>query len=332
MYLVWYYINSPALGSVLLMCAVTTWMKLLSYMHVNADYREYPNRGVPGVVEHLDYECKGIVYPKNVTLSNIYFFCLAPTLTYQIAYPRLPCRSWFRILSLSVLFIVLNEKIVLISAQIISPTLDDMIKELGGHQHEYTIFSLEIVAKYLLKLTIYSTYAWLLVFYAYFHVFFNLLAEILRFGDRVFYRDWWNSADVSSYWRLWNLPVHYWLIRHLYFPSIRKGANKHFAIFIVFFFSAVMHEVLISIPFHMIRPWSFLGMMGQIPLIAITKYLSKTWPGSSVGNIIFWLSFCIVGQPTAILMYTIDHWKMTTRGNLESIDSSPFQFSMADEL
>jgi len=306
--------------------------KLLSYMHANADYRNYPNRGVLSVVLHLDYECQGIVYPKNITLSNIYFFCLAPTLTYQIAFPRLPGRNRFRILSLSVRLIISIGALIFILAQIVSPTLDDMIKELDGHQHEYAMFSLDIVAKYLLKLTIYSTYAWLLGFYAYFHVFFNLLAEILRFGDRVFYKDWWNSADVSSYWRLWNLPVHYWLIRHLYFPSIRKGANKQFAMLLVFFFSAVVHEILISIPFHVIRPWSFLGMMGQIPLIAITKYLSKTWPGSSIGNIIFWFSFCIIGQPTAILMYTIDHWKMATECNPDLMDPTSFQFNMTDEL
>lgn len=75
---------------------------------------------------------------------------------------------------------------------------------------------------------------------------------------------------------------------------------------IVFFYSAVMHEYVISIPFHMIRPWAFLGMMGQIPLVAITKYVDKLKPGSSIGNMIFWLSFCIVGQPMAMLMYTID--------------------------
>jgi hypothetical protein len=68
-----------------------------------------------------------------------------------------------------------------------------------------------------------------------------------------------------------------------------------------------MHEVLVSVPFHIIRPWSFIGMMGQIPLVAITKYLYRKYPGSSVGNMIFWLSFCVVGQPMAILFYTVDY-------------------------
>ena len=30
-----------------------------------------------------------------------------------------------------------------------------------------------------------------------------------------------------------------------------------------------------------------------------------------MGNIIFWLSFCIVGQPMAVILYTIDYWKIS---------------------
>jgi hypothetical protein len=45
----------------------------------------------------------------------------------------------------------------------------------------------------------------------------------------------------------------------------------------------------------------------QIPLVGFTKYLWKKMPGSSVGNVIFWLTFCVVGQPMAILLYTIDY-------------------------
>jgi len=85
------------------------------------------------------------------------------------------------------------------------------------------------------------------------------------------------------------------------------GLSKTVATLLVFFLSAVMHEVIISLPFHMIRPWAYLGMMGQVPLVWITKYLTKKLPGTSMGNVIFWLSFCVVGQPMAILLYTIDY-------------------------
>jgi hypothetical protein len=66
-----------------------------------------------------------------------------------------------------------------------------------------------------------------------------------------------------------------------------------------------MHELLVSVPFHMVRPWSFLGMMMQIPLVAITKLAARRSP--TIGNMIFWVSFCLVGQPMAALLYTVDY-------------------------
>jgi hypothetical protein len=60
-------------------------------------------------------------------------------------------------------------------------------------------------------------------------------------------------------------------------------------------------------------------MMGQIPLIILTKKIDKRMPGSSIGNIIFWISFCLVGQPMAMLLYTIDYWETHSVSTPESM-------------
>lgn len=46
-------------------------------------------------------------------------------------------------------------------------------------------------------------------------------------------------------------------------------------------------------------------MVLQIPLILITDPLRKMRgiSGKVTGNIIFWVSFCLVGQPLAALLY-----------------------------
>jgi diacylglycerol O-acyltransferase-1 len=46
-------------------------------------------------------------------------------------------------------------------------------------------------------------------------------------------------------------------------------------------------------------------MMLQIPLILLTDVLQKIKGirGKVAGNMIFWASFCIVGQPLAALLY-----------------------------
>jgi diacylglycerol O-acyltransferase-1 len=105
---------------------------------------------------------------------------------------------------------------------------------------------------------------WLIGFYAFFHSYMNVLAELLRFGDREFYRDWWNAEDVNVFWQNWNIPVHKFCLRHIYKPLLAQGVTKMQASIVVFFISAFFHEYLVSIPLRMFRAWAFLGMFMQV--------------------------------------------------------------------
>ncbi|GAU34799.1 hypothetical protein TSUD_206030 [Trifolium subterraneum] len=49
-----------------------------------------------------------------------------------------------------------------------------------------------------LKLSVPNLYVWLCMFYCFFHLWLNILAELLRFGDREFYKDWWNARTVEE--------------------------------------------------------------------------------------------------------------------------------------
>lgn len=42
-------------------------------------------------------------------------------------------------------------------------------------------------------------------------------------------QEWWNATTVGEYWRLWNQPVHKWMLRHVYFPLIRHRVPKFYA-------------------------------------------------------------------------------------------------------
>ena len=155
----------------------------------------------------------------------------------------------------------------------------------------------------LLKIAIPNTYVWLLGFYWFFHLWLNLLAELTRFGDRLFYKDWWNACTIDSYWRNWNLPVHNWMIRHLYAPLTRFGTGRTLATVVVFFFSALFHEVIISVPFRSVQLHAFDGMLAQVPLIWLTKKADKVFNNAFIGNCFFWLVFCLVGQPVGVILY-----------------------------
>ena len=307
MFIAWHFIHKPTVGAALLIHGTITWMKILSYALANEDYRNRrdvdAHKATLALIENLDGDDEDIMYPRNVTLPNIFYFWCAPTLTYQIAFPKSPHVRWWKVAGYILRMVIVFGLFTFVLAQVVSPALEGLVTELELSHGTYTA---GMLAEYWLRLSVANTYLWLLMFYFYFHLYLNFVAEILRFGDRVFYKDWWNSSEVGAYWRLWNLPVHYWLIRHMYFPCIRLKMSRSSGTFVVFLFSAVMHEVLVSIPFHMVRPWSFIGMMMQMPLVALTKYHQRKYPGSSLGNVLFWLTFSVIGQPMAILLYTVD--------------------------
>lgn len=54
-----------------------------------------------------------------------------------------------------------------------------------------------------------------------------------------------------------------------------------------------------------LQPWAFLGMLGQIPLIILSKKIEKNF-GPQMGNVMMWASL-ILGHPLAIMMYYHDY-------------------------
>lgn len=146
---------------------------------------------------------------------------------------------------------------------------------------------------------------WLGGFYMFFQVWLNILAEMLRFADRRFYDDWWNCKNLMQYWQLWNLPVHYWFIRHVYNPLLKKGFSKQVANLTVFLISAVAHEYLVSVPLGVKSYYAFLAMLLQSPMIWFEMKFNKVLKlnESQLGNVSFWISYCILGQPICVSIY-----------------------------
>jgi diacylglycerol O-acyltransferase-1 len=43
-------------------------------------------------------------------------------------------------------------------------------------------------------------------------------------------------------------------------------------------------------------------MLAQAPLVWATKSLDRSFDNALVGNCIFWLVFCVIGQPIGIIL------------------------------
>ncbi|KAI9902547.1 hypothetical protein N3K66_001899 [Trichothecium roseum] len=294
---VYFYVHHPLIGTLTEMHAIIVWLKTASYAFTNRDLRHAYLHPVKGeAVPELYMQCP---YPQNITMGNLVYFWWAPTLVYQPVYPRTDNIRWvFVVKRLGEVF-CLSAFIWFATAQYATPVLINSLDK---------IRSLDIpsILERLMKLSTISLVIWLAGFFALFQSFLNALAEVMRFGDRSFYDDWWNSESLGAYWRTWNKPVYTYFKRHVYMPMVGRGWSPRVASFSVFFMSAVLHEILVGVPTHNIIGVAFLGMLMQLPLIALTAPLEKMKLGKSgklMGNAIFWVSFTIFGQPFAALMY-----------------------------
>lgn len=260
---------------------------------------------------------KVVQYPKNLMLSDIYYFMVAPTLCYELNFPRSGrIRSSFLLRRAVEVVVGINLLMALAQQWIIPSVVNSLIP--------FSEMNLGLAAERILKLAIPNHMIWLTTFYLLFHSYLNTLAEILQFADRLFYKDWWNSVNVGVFWRTWNIPVHQWFVRHVYKPILGiKGCSKAIASTLVFFVSAILHEYAVSVPLQMFKAYAFLGMFLQLPLMGISK-AAQRYMGNRGGNVIVWMSL-IIGQPLALLMYyhdfVVQHYGASDIQNFADLDT-----------
>lgn len=240
-YVVYYHIHHPGIGTLVEMHAVIVWLKTCSYAFTNRDLRHallYPYASAP--LPKLYDSCP---YPQNITLSNLTYFWWAPTLVYQPVYPRTAHIRWDFVFKRFLEVVGLSIVIWIASAQYAAPLLQN---SLGG----ISTLDLPSILERLMKLSTISLFCWLAGFFALFQSFLTGLSEVMRFADREFYGDWWNTTGVRGYWSTWNKPVFHFMKRHIYGPMVGRGVPPLVAQIATFVFSGVLHELLVGVPTH----------------------------------------------------------------------------------
>ncbi|XP_017309961.1 diacylglycerol O-acyltransferase 1a [Ictalurus punctatus] len=297
---------TPVGGIIALLVYTVLFLKLYSYRDVNKWCREIRHaqarklsrsNSCPSVQRANGNAAHShVTYPGNLTHRDMYYFIFAPTLCYELNFPRSPrIRKRFLLRRLFEMLFLMQLQVGLIQQWMV-PTIQNSMKP-------FQDMDLSRMVERLLKLAVPNHLIWLIFFYWLFHSSMNFVAELMQFGDREFYRDWWNSETVPYFWSNWNIPVHKWCLRHFYKPMLRRGLNRLTAQIAVFFLSAFFHEYLVSVPLKMFRLWAFMGMMAQIPLaMFVGRFLRGNY-----GNAAVWISL-IIGQPIAVLMYVHDYY------------------------
>ncbi|CAL7950425.1 unnamed protein product [Xylocopa violacea] len=147
-----------------------------------------------------------VQYPDNLNLRDLYYYILAPTLCYELNFPRTQ-RIRKRFLIKRVLEVVVGCQVVMSLFQ------QWMIPSMRNSLVPFSNMDVAKASERLLKLAIPNHLVWLCFFYLFFHSFLNLMGELLHFADRNFYCDWWNANNIDIFWRTWNMPVHRWAVR-----------------------------------------------------------------------------------------------------------------------
>ncbi|XP_074539550.1 diacylglycerol O-acyltransferase 1b [Halichoeres trimaculatus] len=302
---------TPVGGTWVLGTYTILFLKLYSYKDVNMWCRELSSAKAKKLSRSLSCPSvpllKGgkVCYPGNLTMKDMYYFVFAPTLCYELNFPRSAnIRMSFLLRRLfEMMFFI--QLLVGLTQQWMIPIIQSSMKPLED-------MDLSRMTERLLRLAVPNHLLWLMFFYWFFHSSLNFTAELLRFGDRQFYKDWWNSESVTYFWQNWNIPVHKWCLRHFYKPLLRRGFSKMVSQSAVFFLSAFFHEYLVSVPLRMFRLWAFMGMMAQLPL----AWFVGTFLRGNYGNAAVWMSL-IIGQPFAVLMYVHDYYVLHYRQEAE---------------
>ncbi|XP_053413220.1 sterol O-acyltransferase 2 isoform X3 [Nycticebus coucang] len=148
-------------------------------------------------------------------------------------------------------------------------------------------FSTRALLFSILHTTLPGIFILLLIFFAILHCWFNAFAEMLRFGDRMFYRDWWNSTSFSNYYRTWNVVVHDWLYSYVYQDGLwlLGGRGRRVAILGVFLVSAVVHEYVLCFAlgfFYPVMLILFLVFGGLLNFTMHDRHKGPAW------NVLMW--------------------------------------------
>ncbi|XP_049800912.1 sterol O-acyltransferase 2-like isoform X2 [Schistocerca nitens] len=175
------------------------------------------------------------------------------------------------------------------------PSLVPMFRNFGKQQLSPKEMVVAIFGSMVPSLTV-----MLCVFYCILHAWMNAFAEITRFADRMFYKDWWNVNSYGAYYRNWNVVVHDWLYTYVYKDLSELLGGKRRTILAVFSLSAIVHEYILTFMFGFCYPMLFMAF--EVFSVGLMFVSRDRLPGS---NLLMWLLFTI-GTGLLISLYMME--------------------------
>ncbi|XP_059923811.1 sterol O-acyltransferase 1 isoform X2 [Gadus macrocephalus] len=270
----------PASSFIVILEQVRLMMKTHSFVREN----------VPRVLSAAKKKNDSV--PLRPHINQYLYFLFAPTLIYRDHYPRNPLIRWGYVATkllqvLGCLFYAYYVFVRLCIPQFRSISLQ--------------LFDLRSLVLGVFNSILPGALVLFLAFFALLHCWLNAFAEMLRFADRMFYKDWWNSTSFANYYRTWNVVVHDWLYYYVYRDFLLMSGMRFraAAMFFVFTVSAVVHEYILAICFGFFYPVLFCLFMCFGMMFNFILHDRRRGP---IWNVIMWTSL-FLGQGVIICLY-----------------------------
>ena len=173
------------------------------------------------------------------SLNSFLYYLFAPTLIYRHNYPRNKTRNWRNIAywSCEVLTVIWLTVIVLNRGFL------DTFDRIGRKD-----LTTEDYFDLLHQSCFVACLSHIAVGYTFLHCWLNIWAELLLFGDRMFYKNYLNPKGVFDMLTLWNFLIHSWIKEYLYRPIVKRTKSRPIALILSMLISFLIHDYCICIP------------------------------------------------------------------------------------
>lgn len=279
-YVVLAYTLPPASRCIVILEQIRFVMKAHSFVREN----------VPRVLNSAKEKSETIPIP---TVNQYLYFLFAPTLIYRDNYPRTPTVRWGYVAMQFLQVFGCFFYVYYIFERLCAPLFRNIKQE---------PFSARVLVLCVFNSILPGVLVLFLTFFAFLHCWLNAFAEMLRFGDRMFYKDWWNSTSYANYYRTWNVVVHDWLYYYAYkdFLWFFTKRFKSAAMLAVFAVSAVVHEYALAICLNFFYPVLFVLFMFFGMAFNFIVNDSRKRP---VWNVMMWTSL-FAGHGVILCLYS----------------------------
>ncbi|KAJ7384193.1 Sterol O-acyltransferase 1 [Desmophyllum pertusum] len=221
------------------------------------------------------------------------YFLFCPTLIYRDQYPMTPCIRWNYVVSNTFQTLACIFYTYYLFARFCVP----VFRNIGKGHWSFKHFTLSVFSCMLP-----ATMVLVLGFFAILHSWLNAFAEMTRFADRMFYKDWWNAASYADYYRTWNVVVHDWLYAYIYKDIVKYVKSRQLATVSVFILSAIVHEYVLMFAFRFFFP-ILLIMFGAVGLSFVFLKPKKHENVSQAWNVFMWITL-IIGNGLLMCLYS----------------------------